>query len=303
VDSKDEVNRIVNTALKAGATEAREPMDPYRHIPVINHSWGLPPMDLELRGQTVLITGGSQGIGLATARAFAAEGCHLHLVARTESRLRDAQRELAEKFGGRVEIHPIDVSVGDNARALALACCDVDILVNNAGAVPGGSLEEIDEARWRRGWDLKVFGYINLTREIYAVMAERGRGVIVNVIGTAGNIVPASYIVGVSGSASLVAFTRALGGMSLDRGVRVVGVSPGDVLNERGIKFLKQQAAETLGDPERWRERLADQPGQRAATEEDIANAVLFLASDRAGYISGEVLAVDGGLRWRQRVL
>jgi NAD(P)-dependent dehydrogenase (short-subunit alcohol dehydrogenase family) len=129
----------------------------------------------------------------------------------------------------------------------------------------------------RRG--LKVLGYINLTREIFRTMAERGCGVIVNVIGTAGNIVPASYIVGVSGSASLVAFTQALGGMSLDRGVRVVGVSPGDVLNERGIRFLRQQAAETLGDPERWRERLAHQPGKRAATEEDIANAVIFLAS------------------------
>jgi hypothetical protein len=260
-------------------------------------------MDLDLRGRAVLITGGSQGIGLATARAFAVEGCRLHLAARTESRLREAQRTITGGFGAAVEIHPIDVAVGDNARTLARACSDVDILVNNAGAVPGGSLEEIDEARWRTAWDLKVLGYINLTREIYGEMAARGRGVIVSVIGTAGNIVPASYIAGVSGSASLVAFTRALGGMSLDRGVRVVGVSPGDVLNERGISFLRQQAAETLGDPERWRERLAHQPGKRAATEEDIANAVVFLASDRAGYISGEVLAVDGGLRWRQRVL
>jgi NADP-dependent 3-hydroxy acid dehydrogenase YdfG len=144
-----------------------------------------------------------------------------------------------------VEIHPTDVGIGDNARALAHACSDVDILVNNAGAVPGGSLEEIDEARWRKAWNLKVLGYINLTREIYGAMAARGRGVIVSVIGTAGNIVPASYIAGVSGSASLVAFTQALGGMSLDRGVRVVGVSPGDALNERGISFLRQQAAET----------------------------------------------------------
>jgi len=260
-------------------------------------------MDLDLRGRAVLITGGSQGIGLATARAFALEGCHLHLAARTESRLREAQREITGRFGGKVEIHPIDLGVGENARVLSRACSDVDILVNNAGAVPGGSLEEIDEARWRTAWNLKVLGYINLTREIYGEMAARGRGVIVNVIGTAGNIVPASYIAGVSGSASLVAFTQALGGMSLDRGVRVVGVSPGDVLNERGISFLRQQAAETLGDPERWRERLAHQPGKRAASEEDIANAVVFLASDRAGYVSGEVLAVDGGLRWRQRVL
>jgi NAD(P)-dependent dehydrogenase (short-subunit alcohol dehydrogenase family) len=264
---------------------------------------GLPQMDLDLRGQTVLITGGSQGIGLATARAFAAEGCHLHLAARTESRLREAKREITEKFGGRVGIHPIDLGVSENARALAYVCREVDILVNNAGAVPGGNLEEIDEASWHTAWNLKVHAYINLTREIYGEMANRSRGVIVNVIGTAGNIVPASYIVGVSGSASLVAFTQALGGVSLDRGVRVIGVSPGDVLNERGITFLRQQAAETLGDPERWRERLANQPGKRAATEEDIANAVVFLASDRAGYISGEVLAIDGGLRWRQRVL
>jgi NAD(P)-dependent dehydrogenase (short-subunit alcohol dehydrogenase family) len=134
-------------------------------------------------------------------------------------------------------------------------------------------------------------------------MAKREHGVIVNIVGTAGNIVPANYIVGVSGSASLIAFTRALGGTSLDRGVRVVGVSPGDVLNERGVMFLRQQAKEIWGDPERWRERLADQPGGRAAAEEDVANAVLFLASSRAGYISGELLTVDGGLRWRKRVL
>jgi NAD(P)-dependent dehydrogenase (short-subunit alcohol dehydrogenase family) len=260
-------------------------------------------MDLGLRGKAVLITGGSQGIGLATAQAFAAEGCNLHLTARTDHRLREAQRAITERFAVRVEIHPMDASVAENVRPLAQICSDVDILVNNAGAVPGGSLQEIDEALWRTAWDLKVFGYINLTREIYGMMAERGRGVIVNVIGTAGNIVPASYIVGVSGSASLVAFTQALGGISLDRGVRVVGVSPGDVLNERGVRFLKQQAGETLGDPERWRERLEYQPGKRAATEEDIANAILFIASDRAGYISGEVLTVDGGLRWRQRVL
>ena len=227
----------------------------------------------------------------------------MHLASRTESRLREAQREITESSDVKVWIHPIDVSTGDNARALADTCSDVDILVNNAGAVPGGSLGEIDEARWRQAWNLKVLGYINLTREIYRAMSARGRGVIVNIIGTAGNVVPASYIAGVSGSASLVAFTQALGGMSLDRGVRVVGVSPGDVLNERGISFLRQQAAETSGDPERWRERLVHQPGNRAATEEDIANAVVFLASDRAGYISGEVLAVDGGLRWRQRVL
>src|SRR5580765_4905600 len=140
-------------------------------------------MDLDLRGRAVLITGGSQGIGLATARAFAVEGCNLHLAARSETRLREVQREITSRFGGKVEIHPLDLGAGENARALSHACSDVDILVNNAGAVPGGNLEEIDEARWRTAWNLKVLGYINLTREIYGAMAARGRGVIVNVIG------------------------------------------------------------------------------------------------------------------------
>jgi NAD(P)-dependent dehydrogenase (short-subunit alcohol dehydrogenase family) len=106
-------------------------------------------MDLNLRGHTVLITGGSQGIGLATARAFAAEGCNLHLAARTESRLQEARRDIVDRFGCRVEIHPIDISIGANSRLLAAASRDVDILVNNAGSVPGGRLSEIDELRWR----------------------------------------------------------------------------------------------------------------------------------------------------------
>src|SRR5688500_14514114 len=260
-------------------------------------------MELNLRGRSALITGGSKGLGLACALALAGEGCDLHLAARSAEALAAARERILAANPARVRVHAIDLRERGSARRLAEAAGPVDILVNNAGAVPGGDLLGIDEARWREAWDLKVFGYINLARELYAAMTARGRGVIVNIIGTAGNLVPADYIVGVSGSAALKAFTRALGGVSLDRGVRVVGISPGDVLNERGIMFLRQQAAQRLGDPERWRERLAEQPGGRGVLEEDIADAVLFLASDRAAYVSGEVLTVDGGLSARQRVL
>ncbi len=260
-------------------------------------------MNLELAGNSILITGGSKGIGLATARAFAAEGCVLHLAARTADDLMAAQQVITSDFDVPVTIHPIDLSQGTNVKQLAKTCAEVDILVNNAGAVPGGSIEAIDEEQWRSAWDLKPFGYINMMREFYTAMKTRGRGVIINIIGNAGNLTPADIVAGVTADAMLEVLTRTLGGVSLDHGIRVVGVSPGDIKNERGIMFLRQQAEKEFGDPERWHERLAELPGGRGGTSEEIADAVVFLASSRAGYISGAVLTIDGGLSARRAVM
>ena len=171
------------------------------------------------------------------------------------------------------------------------------------GSVPGGGVEDVDEARWRAAWDLKVFGYISVTRSIYVRMKARRSGVILNIIGNAGNLVPANYIAGVTGSAALVGFTRALGGVSLDHGIRVVGISPGDCMNERGVMFLRQQAKEVLGDADRWRERMQELPGGRAAQPEEIAWAAVFLASERSSYTSGSILTIDGGMSARLAVL
>lgn len=252
-------------------------------------------MDLELAGKTILITGASRGIGRAIAGAFAAEGCHLHLAARTAADLETLRAELASRHQIRVTLHPCDLSRPDAQARLGELADEVDILVNNAGAIPRGTVEELDDTKWRASWELKVFGYIGLCRAFYPVMCRRGSGVIVNVIGTAGLRPRASYAAGSVGNAGLMALTRALGGESIDRGVRVVAINPGPIATDRLIELQRYAAERKFGDPERWPEMLEGLPGGRAGTPEECANAVLFLASPRASWINGVVLQVDGG--------
>ena len=253
-------------------------------------------MDLELAGKTVLVTGASKGIGLAVAKGFAAEGCHLHLTSRTETDLNAAKGIIEQSYSVDVQIHPMDLSKPGSAEKLTAAAGDIDVLVNNAGAIPGGDVLKVDEGRWREAWDLKVFGYINMTRLYLDKMFERGAGVIVNVTGTAGENPDASYVAGCAGNASLMAFSKAVGGSSLDKGVRVLAVNPGPVETDRIKTVLRGQAEAVLGDPERWQEFTTKWPMGRAAKPEECSDLVVFAASARASYISGVVLTIDGGL-------
>jgi NAD(P)-dependent dehydrogenase (short-subunit alcohol dehydrogenase family) len=260
-------------------------------------------MNLELTGKTALITGGSKGIGYAVAKGLAAEGVNLHLAARNADQLATAREQLISEFAVSVDIHPCDLSQSGDTRELANKCAEIDILVNNAGAIPGGSLAEVSDDLWRTSWDLKVFGYISMMRNIYGHMKARGGGVILNICGTAGNQIPSDYVAGITANGALITLTRALGGTSLNDGIRVLGINPGDMENERGEKFLRLQAARNLGDAEKWREMYADQPGGAVANSEDIANAVRFFVSPRARFVSGTVLTIDGGMSASQAVV
>jgi NAD(P)-dependent dehydrogenase (short-subunit alcohol dehydrogenase family) len=254
-------------------------------------------MDLRLAGRHALITGGSKGIGRAAATILAAEGCDVTLVARGAEALEAAAAAIRERAQVRVRTIAADLSSDAAMRAVAAQAGEVDILVNNAGAIPPGSLTGVDDATWRRAWDLKVFGFISLSRAVYPAMAARGGGVIVNVIGAAGEKFDPDYIAGSAGNAALMAFTRALGRAAPKDNIRVVGINPGPTATERMEMLMRTRAARELGGEERWMELCKGMAFGRPATAEEIGNAVAFLASPLSGYTTGTILTIDGGMK------
>ncbi|MBR1267765.1 SDR family oxidoreductase [Bradyrhizobium sp. AUGA SZCCT0222] len=241
-------------------------------------------MNLNLSGKRVLVTGGSKGIGMGIARAFAAEGAELILVSRDID-----ENEASKKVGRPITAVNLDLSQQGAAEQLGGRFPDIDILVNNAGAVPSGSLFDVDEARWRAAWDLKVFGYINMCRTFYPLMVGRGGGTIVNIAGIGAIVKSPAAICIAAGNAAIIVLSQTLGSGSHRDNIRVVAVNPGPVATER----LKA-AASVQGTQKFNADALL--PWARPASVEEIGATVAFLASPMSSYTSGSVVTVDGGL-------
>jgi 3-oxoacyl-[acyl-carrier protein] reductase len=252
-------------------------------------------MNLNLAGKQVVITGGSKGIGLAIALGFAREGALPVLVSRSDKNLANASAEFIRQGLPSPQLAEIDLSASGSDRSLFNLFPAADILINNAGAIPGGSIHDVTEEVWRAAWELKLFGYINLTRRYLAAMEGRGQGVICNIIGMAGVAPRYEYICGSVANGALIALTNGIGAGSVRKGVRVFGINPSPTRSDRIQGVLQQQAARKLGDAGRWQEMIQKLPFGRLAEPDELAGLTVYCCSPLCGYLSGTVLNVDGG--------
>jgi len=253
-------------------------------------------MQLGLAGKVAIVTGGSKGIGQATALGLITEGASVLACARGKEALEGTVRLAGSKSEGRLVGMQADLTKSEAIKAVVARCLEVfgrvDILVNNAGSARPGEFLKLSDEAWLDDWTLKFFGYVRMAREVFPHMQQQQSGVIVNIIGTGALKPIGSYMIGGAANAALNHFTKALADEGAKHGVRVVGVNPGPILTERLQRFLSTFAPGSA-DAEEAMKRMT--PLGRVGKSEEVADLVLFLASERAAFIHGANITIDGG--------
>lgn len=250
-------------------------------------------MNLNLTNKTVLITGGSRGIGNAIALGFAEEGARLSICARTPETLAEAAEEI-KGCGAEVFTKTADVTKGEEAAAFVQATLDrfgrVDVLVNNVGGSQKTPILEISDDEWHALLDLNAITVARMSRLVLPAMQKQGGGVIINISSIFGRE-SGGHITYNAGKAAEISLTKALATEFAPHGIRVLSVAPGSILFPGGSWDRKQKA-----DPEGIAEFVKRElPLGRFGNPEEIANVVVFLASDKASLVTGACINVDGG--------
>ncbi len=257
-------------------------------------------MELGLKGKVVLITGGSKGIGLACAQGFQAEGARVAITSRSADNLAAATKTLSATgeapftFAADMVDPEASVRLVD---AVEQALGPIDILVTSAGAAKRTPPDELTPAAWRAAMDAKYFSYVFPIDAVIKRMGKRGRGVVVNVIGAGGKVASPPHLAGGAANAALMLVTAGLANAYAAKGVRVVAVNPGLTLTDRMQEGFKVDAKMGGIDIEEVRKRAtARLPLGRIAEPREIADTVVYLASERASYVTGAIVAMDGAV-------
>jgi NAD(P)-dependent dehydrogenase (short-subunit alcohol dehydrogenase family) len=255
-------------------------------------------MDLGLKGKAALVTGASEGIGKAIARRLADEGVRVAICARTEATLKATATEIAKATGMDITPIPADLrSLAGCQRVVEQAAerlGGVDILVNNAGASAFGAFVDLPDDAFVDAINGKLLGYIRCAKVVIPHMQRRGGGAIVNITGTTQQAVPL-HTPGSACNAAIRMFSKEL---SMELGplnIRVNSVAPGRIQTARAERLLEATASAQRTSPDVLLGQLVKTiPSGRLGTGDDIADAVCFLVSDRASYINGAALVIDG---------
>ena len=257
-------------------------------------------MDLGLDGKTALVSGGSKGIGRAIADSLAREGVRVAITARTAKDLDAAAADSRAKTGTDVVTIAGDLGRLDEVNRVVATARErlghIDILVNNAGAIRGGDFLTIPDEQWAGDWSLKILGYVRMARAVLPLMQQQGGGRILNIVGAAARNPTPGYLPGGIANAGLINFTKGLADLGAPSNVLVNAISPAATATDRWESLQAQQAKATGKTIDQVRaEAFAAYPLKRIATPEDVADLACYLVSERASFLTGLCITVDGG--------
>lgn len=256
-------------------------------------------MELGLNGKVALITGASRGIGAAIAAAFAREGVHVCLVARDVVKLNDVAAGLTNHGLVHTAVHAADLRDPEAAPAAIQAAIDafgrLDILVNNAGATKRADFFTLTEEDWQDGFALKFHGYVRMTRAAWPHL-RAAQGSVINIVGIGARAGSAEFTIGGSVNVALLNFTKAMADIGIPQGVRVNAINPGLIGTDRFTRNIERVMHDRNVDRADALNILLSSHGTtRVGRPEEIGSLATFLASEKADFIQGSVIDIDGG--------
>jgi 3-oxoacyl-[acyl-carrier protein] reductase len=258
-------------------------------------------MDLGVAGKVAIVTGSSDGIGFVTAQMLAREGAQVVLCARREARLLEARDKIIEATGADILAVQCDVRRIEDVRRLVsetLKCfATIHILINNAGSVPAIKFSDVSDEQWYDNMERKLFGFLRVAREVVPHMQKNSWGRIVNVAGTAGwEPSNTAMAVGIN-NAAVINWTKSMSLQYAPDGILINTVAPGSIDTPRQVGNRQREAEVTGKSVEEIRmARVKDIPLGRLGRAEEVANLIVFLASECSSYMTGTCVTIDGGV-------